>query len=60
MKAIQSIRGLAAQNLTEVYTYLLLAVGLPAVAYLYFGLSAAVAAFVLPQLAIGLLALRLK
>jgi hypothetical protein len=61
MKLIANLKAQAGklrENWTEAYTFLLIAVGLPAVAYVYLDWRAALTAFVIPQIVIGFLALK--
>ena len=45
-------------NITEVYTMVLITIGLPAIAYIYIDWKAAVTVCILAQLVIGILAIR--
>lgn len=54
----KALAGAVKENGIEIYTFLLLALGVPAVAYVYYDWRAALAVFVVSQIGIGFLALR--
>lgn len=56
--SLKAQAGKLRSNFTEVYTYLLIALGLPLVAFVYVDWKAALAVFVVSQIVIGFLALR--
>jgi hypothetical protein len=58
MNSIKALAGHIKESFVEGYTLLLVAVGLPAIAYIYIDWRAALAVFVLSQ--IGLCYLKLK
>jgi len=58
LRLIKAQAGKLKDNITELYTLLLIVVGLPAVAYIYIDWKLALTVFILVQIALGFFSLR--